>query len=90
MMKCDALSAPSTSMEPANTWGWLAMTATGWPPSRASAVTTDFPKSGCTSNHDDWSTTTSMTSRTSYTRLPSRGTMSRISSTRRGAVSSCV
>ena len=32
VMKCDALSAPSTSIEPAHTFGWLAMIATGWPP----------------------------------------------------------
>ena len=38
VMKCEALSAPSTSIEPASTCGWLAMTATGWPPRRASAA----------------------------------------------------
>ena len=46
VMKCDALSAPSTSIEPANTWGWLATTATGWPPRCASAHTTDLPEVG--------------------------------------------
>ena len=31
MMKCDALSAASASMDPASTRGWLATTATGRP-----------------------------------------------------------
>ena len=50
VMKCAALSAASASIEPASTCGWLATTATGWPPSRASAQMTERPKSGCTSN----------------------------------------
>ncbi len=65
VMKWAALSAPSTSIEPAFICGWFATTATGWPPRCASAHTTVRPNSGCTSNHDDWSKTTSMTSRTS-------------------------
>ena len=35
LMKWAALSAPSALTEPASTIGWLATTATGWPPSRA-------------------------------------------------------
>ena len=65
LMKCAALSAASTSIEPASTDGLLATTATGSPPRRASAHTTAAPNPGCTSNHDSSSNTTSITSRTS-------------------------
>ena len=57
-------------------------------PSRASAQITGRPKSGCTSNTEPASNTTSITCRMSYTRRPLRGTISRSSGTARGAMSS--
>ncbi len=60
-MKRAALSAPSASIEPASTMGWLATTATGWPPSRHSEHSTARPKWGCTSNRDPASNTASTT-----------------------------
>ena len=49
MMKWAALSAASASMEPASSCGWLATTATGFPPRWASAQMTALPNWGCTS-----------------------------------------
>ena len=45
-MKWAALSAASTSTDPAMTDGWLAMMPMDSPPMRASAHTIDEPKSG--------------------------------------------
>jgi hypothetical protein len=65
LMKCAALSAPSTSTEPAITFGWFAITATGWPPRYASTQSTVFPNFGWISKHESRSKTTSTTSRMS-------------------------
>src|SRR4051794_31359649 len=76
VMKCAALSAAWASIEPASTFGWLATTATGWPPRWASAQMIAGPNFGCTSNQSGLSNTTSSTARMSYTRRLPRGTMS--------------
>ena len=65
MMKCAALSAASASMEPASSVGWLATTATGWPPRWASAQMMAWPNFGWTSSQSVSSNTTSSTVRMS-------------------------
>src|SRR2546428_354713 len=55
MMKRAALSAESMSRAPPSTIGWLAITPTGWPLSRARAVTMFLAQPGLISKSRPWS-----------------------------------
>src|SRR6266550_440302 len=87
-MKRAPLADAALSSTPASTAGWLAITPTGRPPSRAKPTSRLPPKSRCTSKKPPPSTTRLMTSCMSYGVLALSGTTSSRSSSRRSGGSS--
>jgi len=80
------LVAPSTSIEPAKTRGWVSpITATGWPPEAGQRTNHRLPEAWLHLERRVPVEPRWMTSRISYTRRPFRGTTSRISRNEAGA-----